>query len=310
MVKYLLILLFLTANLPAENHLTLYFVPSPLGIDWSSPSKLAWSALRNKMSFRPHFMGHVFVEFQWGKLREVTGMVPTASDYFRQLLIQGRGLGILYHCFPGRLETKAEVDAELARYFGKGGITFTRFLLNEAQCRRISEYLRVYRGQNHGRRYGLSNRPRHGEGAGCSAFGVSFADVAGLLDAEIIRAWSHSVAIPMRYAGRPLRDESVSLLGVLFHARKWAEENEAQTKLTFWDPDRMDQWTTGKIADTAAHRKVISIGKAKGIVLDKTRRPAPKGPIWLHLGNGVEKVTSGGKRETPEKARRGLETAR
>lgn len=263
------------------------------------------------MAFRPHFMGHVFVEFQWGKNREVTGMVPTASDYFSQLLIHGRGLGILFHCFTGRLETKAEVDAELASYFEKGGITFTRFLLNDAQCRRISEYLRVYREQNQGRHYGLSNRPRHGEGAGCSAFGVSFVDVAGLLDPELVRAWSHSVAIPMRYAGPPLGRASVNLLGVLFHARKWAAKSEAQTKLTFWDPDRMYQWTTGKIADTVSYRKVISIGKVKGIVLDKTQRPAPRGPIWLqHIGNGVETVTSGVKRGTPAKAKGGRETAR
>ena len=100
-------------------------------------------------------------------------MVPTASDYFRQLLVHGRGLGILYYCFSGRLETKAEVDAELAGYSRKGGITFTRFLLNEGQARRIAEYLRLYREQDLGRNYGLSNRPRHGEGAGCSAFGSS-----------------------------------------------------------------------------------------------------------------------------------------
>lgn len=291
MAKFFLVLLLLTTNLEAENHLTLYFVPSPKGIDWSSPSKLGWSALRNYLSFRPHFMGHVFVEFQWGKNREVTGMVPTASDYFSQLLIHGRGLGILYHCFPGRLETKAEVDAELTRYFKKGGITFTRFLLNDAQCRRISDYLSQYRENNSAGHYGLSNRPRHGEGAGCSAFGVSFVDVAGFLDAELIRAWSHSVAVPMKYAGPPLSRAGVNLLGVLFHARKWAAKNEKQTALTFWDPDRMYDWTTSKIEGAPGRFKVMGIGKVKGIVLDKKRVPAPRGPIWLrHIGEGGAKV--------------------
>jgi hypothetical protein len=131
---------------------------------------------------------------------------------------------------------------------------------------------------------------------------VSFLDVAGLLDPEIIRAWSHTVAIPMKYAGPPLGRAGVSLLGVLFHARKWAAKNEAQTKLTFWDPDRMYQWTNQKIADTAGRRKVISIGKVKGIVLDRTDRPAPRGAIFLqHIGNGVEQATSGVRRGTAEK---------
>jgi hypothetical protein len=297
MAKYFLILFFAAARLAAENHLTLYFIPSPLGIDWSSPSKLTWSALRNKLTFKPHFMGHVFVEFQWGKNREVTGMTPTASDYFPQLLIHGRGLGILYHCFGGRLEKKEHVDAELAGYFKKGGITFTRFLLNDAQCRRISEYLRVYREQNHARNYGLSNRPRYGEGAGCSAFGVSFVDVAGLLEPELIRAWSHSVAIPMIYLGPPLREKGVSLLGMMLHPRSWAAENEPHKTLTFWDPDRMVRWANGKIEGAGGRCKVLQAGKVKGVVLDRRHVPAPRGPIWLHrsgISNGLGKVRAGG----------------
>lgn len=265
----------------AQNQLTLYFVPSPKGMDWTSPANLAWSALKNKVSMKPRFMGHVFVEFQCGTEREITGMVGKNFDYLNQLLVKGRGLGILFHSFDGQLEEKTEVDAELAGYFKTGYVNFARFLLNDGQCSRISEYLKVYREKNVGRHYGLANRPRFGEGAGCSAFGASFVDVIGVLDQDLKDAWSHSVNIPMEFAGPPLRDESVNLFKLMLNAGKWAEEKEAHKKIFFWDPDRMFKWTNEKIAKQTGNYKVMSIENTKGVVFDKTHLPAPGGPIWL-----------------------------
>jgi hypothetical protein len=274
----------ISTKLMAQNHLTLYFVPSPKGMDWSSPANLAWSAIKNKVSMKSRFMGHVFVEFQCGDKREITGMVGKNFDYLTQLIIHGRGLGILFHSFDGELERQAEIDAELADYFKTGYVNFSRFLLNDGQCKRIGEYLQVYREKNVGRYYGLANRPRYGEGSGCSAFGASFLDVAGLLDQEITDAWSHSVNIPMKYAGPPLRDESVNLLSLMWNASSWAAEKDEHKKIFFWDPDRMFKWTNERIKAKDPRYKVLAIEKTQGLLIDKSHLPAPLGPIWLqHL---------------------------
>jgi hypothetical protein len=265
----------------AQNQLTLYFIPSPKGMDWSSPANLALSALKNKITFQPHFMGHVFVEFQCGQERQLTGMIGKKFDYLNQVLVRGSGLGIFFHSFEGTLENKDEVDAELAGYFKNGGLNFTRYLLNDGQCARISEYLKVYREKDVGRYYGLANRPRFGEGAGCSAFGASFPDVLGILDQDARDAWSHSVNIPLEYAGPPLREESVNILKLMMNAGKWAEEKENHKKIFFWDPDRMYKWTEEKMAKKNGDFKVINIENVKGIVFDKSHLPAPGGPIWL-----------------------------
>lgn len=265
----------------AQNQLTLYFIPSPKGMDWSSPAKLAWSALKNKLSFQPHFMGHVFVDFQCGQDRQVTGMIGKKFDYLNQVLVRGSGLGIFFHSFEGKLEDKDEVIAELGEYFKNGGLNFARYLLNDGQCARISEYLKVYREKNVGRFYGLANRPRFGEGAGCSAFGASFLDVLGILDQDVKDAWSHSVNIPMEFAGPPLKDESVNILKLMLNAGKWADAKQDHKKIFFWDPDRMYKWTEEMIAKPGAQYKVMSLEKTRGVVIDKSHLPAPGGPIWL-----------------------------
>lgn len=296
MKKFLLPAILLSANALAiqpENQLTLYFIPSPSGMDWSTPANLAWSALKNRLSFKSHFMGHVLVELQCGQKHELTGMVGRNFDYLNQLLVKGRGLGILFHSFDGSLEEKGDVQNQIA-YLSQDGerLNFVKFKLNESQCSRSLAYLTEYREKNVGRYYGLANRPLYGEGAGCSAFGASFAQVAGVLSTEIKAAWSQSVNIPVAFAGPPLKDESVNLFRLMLNADSWARPGEPHQKLFFWSPDKMYGWVKEKIARAHEEKQftVEGLGKSQGIVFDSSSAPAPAGPIWQqHLDPSLKR---------------------
>lgn len=283
MKKILILLSFLSAVAFAQSpsELTLYVVPSPEGMDWTSPSSLAKSALMNRLSFKPRFMGHVFVELKCGNEHELTGMVGKNFDYLNQLLVNQKGLGILFHSFDGRLEDKADIQNELSEYFKTGHVNFVKLLLNDGQCKRALSYLKEYRQNKVGRYYGLANRPRHGEGAGCSAFGVSFLDVLNLVSEEMKQNWSQTINIPLEYAGPPLTKEGVGLLKVMFNAGAWAKDNEKHQKLTFWDPDRMHSWINTKANSKHQDYSVTKIENALGILMDKSHIPVPEEPIWL-----------------------------
>lgn len=282
-MRILLLTLFLISfktMATTETSLTLYFIPSPVGMDWSSPANLAWTALKNRLSMQDRFMGHVYVEVQCGERRELTGMVGKNFDYLTQLLVNGRGLGILYHSFDGILEDKADLDLELKEHFQTGRVNFAKFLLNENQCTRLVTYLDEYRSKDSNKFYGLSNRPRYAEGAGCSAFGASFLDVAGVMDQETRSAWSNSVNIPLEFAGPPLTKEKVSLFKILFGGPVWAKENEPHQKLFFWDPDLMSKWVKEKVAK-AKPEEIIKKDKSVGILVDKSKEVLPQDGIWL-----------------------------
>jgi hypothetical protein len=295
-MKKLIFLLTLSSfNLMANtnNSLTLYFIPSPVGMDWSSPAKLAVSALKNRLSLKSRFMGHVFVELQCGDKTEHTGMVGTKFDYLNQLLIEQRGLGVLYHSFEGGLEEAKDVTEEIKELSEDGErLNFVKFKLNDSQCERVVTYLKEYRQHNVGRYYGLANRPLYAEGAGCSAFGASFLEVAGVLDTEMTEAWSQTVLIPLKYAGPPLKVEGVSLWSLMMNAQSWATEKDLHKKLFFWSPDRMFDWVKGKVAKANVEKQfsVVELGKSRGIEFDKSHLPAPSGPIWQqHLDKNLIK---------------------
>lgn len=267
-----------------ENHLTLHFLPSPAGLDWSSPQNLAWSALKNRLTFSKRFIGHVFVDLKCSDKRELAGMSSENFDYINQLFFQNRGLGILYHSFEGKLETTEELEPELTGLLKEGKVNFNRFLLNDAQCSRLMTYFSEYKQHKVGRYYGLANRPLYGEGAGCSAFGVSFLEVAEIMDEEMRDNWGNIINIPLEYAGPPLRNEGISIFKVLAGADSWALEKHPHRKLFFWDPDRMYRWTSDKLKGVVpARMKKMELEKAQGLVLDMTAKPVPPRPIW-HQG--------------------------
>ena len=134
---------------------------------------------------------------------------------------------------------------------------------------------------NIGRYYGLANRPRHGEGAGSSAFAASFVDVLNILDQDMKESWSQTVKIPFELAGLPLSDNKVSLLKLIRFSGSWARESEKYHMLTFWDPDLMVQWVKKKITMNSAAYSVLKIKNSKGVMIDKSHFPVPEGPIWL-----------------------------
>lgn len=291
----MLLLTLISSNLMANSpaNLTLYFIPSPVGLDWSSPASIAKTALVNRLSFKSRFMGHVFVEIQCGQEREITGMVGKNFDYLTQLLINNRGLGVLYHSFDGGLEEQENVDAEIKELSQDGTrLNFVKFQLNKDQCKRAATYLKEYREKNVGRYYGLANRPLYGEGSGCSAFGASFAQITGVMNSEMQEAWSQTVIIPLAFAGPPLRDEGVNLLKLMMNGSRWAREDEPHQKLMFWSPDLMFNWVKDKVSKSIVEKDftVTAIGKSQGITFDKSHLPAPSGPIWQqHLDPNIIK---------------------
>jgi hypothetical protein len=266
------------SSTPSE--LGLYFIPSPFGIDWSTPSSLAVTAAKNKFSFKSHFMGHVWVEIKCGDKHELTGMVAAKPDYLNQILIQQKGLGVLYHSFDGRLETKFDIEVERRDLYKEGRINFVKFNLNQKQCSRVFQYATEYRKLNVGKYYGLANRPRWGEGSGCSAFGASFVDVLNILDQDMKMSWSQSVKIPLELAGPPVREESVSLFKIISHSKSWAKDNEPHKLLKFWDPDLMYKWVNKKISQKQIGYSIEKRDNSQGIVFDKSHFPSPEEPIW------------------------------
>ncbi len=280
------------AQVSASAEVTLYFIPSPKGIDWATPSLLAKSTLANQAPYGKHplkhSIGHVNVEVACGDRvqdRILAGMTSADKSDRIWLLLKDRiGLGVLFHDFEGKLQETSEIEEDIASRMPTGDISWLTIKINQGSCQRLLQYYSEYRERGYDKHYGLHLRPRYGEGAGCSAFGASFLELAGVLDQEFVEGWQLTRLVPEGLIGSEIRRVSLWELIWSRKAKRWAEPDEPHRRIDFWDPDVMHQWAlrTWKQESISPSGKYLlqKNGKSYGLLVDRVDVPTPADPIW------------------------------
>ncbi len=284
--------------------LTIYAIPSPKGIDWTSPKSLAWSAISNQISDKTHTIGHANIHLRC-RVEEgdaenfeiLTGMTSADNDPTNdRIKHEGYGLGVLFATVPGRLETHDEASRDLHSRFKRGLVNFMQFQIGAPTCSRLAQYANEYQERGYDQFYGLPNRPRHGEGAGCTAFAASFLDLAGVHAGYLKANWSKTRRVPENLVGGPLTGNFVPVQSLLRPLRpsRWATPDETQFTINFFDPDALFQhiesaWKAGlnplgagTDQTPAIPAQMSNIAQAKGFILNANLIHAPTEPIWLN----------------------------
>jgi hypothetical protein len=287
----LLCLLLSLTSIAQAQELVLYAIPSKKEISWKSPGSLLRGYLKNIMTKSKykgygHPMGHIIVALESPERCEVMGMVAEkVSELGNKVALDGYGMGVMYTASQGILREGAKNIEDLHLHYPDGDVAYIRFKLNDATFNRLWQYYTEYKQYGFDKIYNGLNKPREGKGAGCSAYGVSFIEVADLLPKEVLDQWQMKVNVPEKLIGGPHREDKwVGLLRVLLKG-KWADTTkEAYRELAYYEPSVMYQWIVSSweqmqiahIGTVAKENK----GKARGIVIDRTTAPVPYEPIW------------------------------
>ena len=281
----------------ADGSLKLYVFPSPIGINWATPSSLAWSALKNEFATSPHdrkhSIGHADIELRCRVPGSdeprtiVTGMTDHGINLQRDSILKDKiGMGVLFKDYPGALETREEIEAQLPKRFQQGDIVTLEFLISDSTCSRLMQFHDEFRDNGSAEHYGLINRPRYREGAGCTAYSNAYLDLAGLLSEEMRREWSKTIRIPVDMIGggeAGVAFKKVSMLRILLTPwRRWAREDQDHRQVFMWDPDAMYQWTRTVFDSHREDFERISIDGSVGLRLDARSITTPADPIWLN----------------------------
>ncbi len=242
-------------------------------------------------------MGHVFIELGGPDQKIFTGSTKhKLLSSGREELLNGYGLGILFRGIEGRLEFDGEITKYMDYHYRKGKIVFLKAAINEDLYNRLYFYLTEYQERGYDSIYNGLNQPRAGLGAGCTAFGLSFFDVAGLLIPEWYEHWKIEVKVPHRLIGGPITGQRVPLTKVA-RAKSWAKENEDYELFKIIDPLLIYNWVqvyweklNAEQIDDMFHDHGIRAeqrSRAKGIFIDFEHAEVPEEPVFL---NPPEKI--------------------
>lgn len=282
--------------LSGQNELTIYVIPSTVKYDWSSPHSLFKSYFknykRNLFKRRSYCLGHAFIELHTplASKRILTGMRAASRKEQKDLVFkQHYGLAILGADTKGVLESETDLDYNVKEYSRKGQLAFMTIFISDEATERMIQFFQSYKAGidsngSPGARYGGAFWPRYeGEGAGCSAFAVSFLDLAGLLKEEFDK-WLVKVNIPMDLIGGPYNNYQDVRLRDIKKQKTWTENNTSEGMkyelLEMYDPTLMYEW----IKESRDKQEVgdamtvtpVQLNEAIGIRIDGRNLPLPE----------------------------------
>jgi hypothetical protein len=279
-----------------NNELIIYVIPSRVKYDWTSPHTLYKTFIRNfnrnLLNKDNYMLGHAFMELRSPHCPEkiFAGMSSASRKEQKDLLLkQHYGLAILGADIQGKLETGADLEHTLEKYSRKGQLAFMSFFINDTAADRLIEFFQTYKAgiesnDSPGARYSGAFWPRYkGEGSGCSAFVVSFLDLAGLMQDEF-DDWMLKIKIPMDLIGGPYNNYNDVRLRDIRKCKSWegntGSGNTVFVYLGIYDPSIMfdwinENWEKKMINDEMAITP-LQLNKAKGIRIDGRGLPAPQ----------------------------------
>jgi len=277
-----------------QNELTIYVIPSTVKYDWSSPHTLYKSyvknCIRNLFKKESYLLGHAFVELRSPLTsgRIFTGMRSASKKEQKDLVLkQHYGLAILGADTEGKFETDIDLEHKVSKFSRKGQLAFMTFYISDEATERLIQFFKSYKAGidsngSHGARYGGAFWPRYkGEGAGCSAFAVSFLDLAGILEDEFDE-WLVEIDIPMELIGGPYNHLNEVKLSDIKKHESWAINNDTSDFEHFeiYDPTLMYEWIQGvwykQNLQEALNVTPVQLNQARGIRIDGRNMPVPE----------------------------------
>ncbi len=198
-----------TCSEPA-GRLTIFALPPPVALDWSSPNKLLGTVqdsrtlgaelVEQHVVAMAHSIGHVNLELDCGEYSiPLTGQTNVDGNDFDAVT---DGAGLLLRDTAGALDHMPDIGdneetiADIAMRQRSGMLSRISFTVNKQMCKRLKDFVDEYTARKAYEHYNGSFRARRMEGAGCAIFGAGVIDVGGLLRRSLFTpAWARSKMI-------------------------------------------------------------------------------------------------------------------
>lgn len=284
-------------NKESEHELTVYVMPTMHPLDWGSPAKLYKSMMSCyvKTITLPdnYLLGHLSVRLKTSLLDKPIYIAQTSGSLQEKLdlvLKQKVGFGILGAPMQGRIETADEINHKLAVYTKRNKLSFIRYKINEAAAARMMKFMQQYSAKMNEKYspsdfYGGSFWPLyHGEGAGCTAFGMALLDLVDILPGESSE-WYVNVKIPISIIGGEFNDNKKIKIRTIKRTDSWyigdGQPNVDYVEHLLYDPSIMFNWIEAKRMANDSVYLPINDGVVPGLMVDATHvQFNPERPIF------------------------------
>jgi len=282
-----------------QNEITIYVIPSLLPIDWSNPSLLFRTTevcYLNAITRKNYYIiGHTIARITSPMLPSPYYIAMSGKKLMEKpelLLIKKIGFGALGATIQGHIESEKDIKRGIETYSKRNMVAYIKFRISNQAVQRLLEFTSGYQAKTMNGYaacdlYNGATWPRNeNEGSGCSAFGMSLLDVAGVLPAES-NQWCVNVKIPMNLIGGECNNNKKIKIGTILRTKSWYEgpglEGVDFVIYRTYDPALIFNWIRNKQSQNDSIFKSDIENGITGLVVDKRNTfIADDEPVFLH----------------------------
>lgn len=267
-----------------KHVLTIFVMKSIKPILWESPAALVKSTTKGYkaklLHHRQYLLGHLVARLEsplvGGSM--YTAMISTSMKEKRELMLKEKiGLGILGVAMGGKLDSESDIKKDIKLFSRLGKLAYVKYHINEEAAHKIVHFMEGFNRSDEGKPpasnyYGGAFWPRYqNEGSGCSAYGMSMVDIAGIIGDEH-EDWKVEVNIPMELVGGELNhDKKVSRKEIKKHD-SWALNNDSSLSafipFSIYDPSMVFDWVIKTRDSKETVYEAENEGDIPGLVAD------------------------------------------
>lgn len=246
------------------HELTIYVVPSPVELDWSSPATLYQTYRKSLISAvltgNSYSSGHLFIKLTTPLLEDplYAGMSSLSRKEQKNWVYKEKaGLGVLGVGIKGKMENGEDLTPLENYYVRKNSLAAITYRIGDNAAEKILRFIENFdieddNGHLPSLHYGGAFWPLYEkEGAGCTAFGIAMLELAGVSKEEM-DSWKHEVNIPMSLIGGELNPGNVVKIRDIKNAENWhngtGEANIDFVKYSIYDPSLIFNWILEKLS--------------------------------------------------------------
>lgn len=234
--------------------MTLYAIKSPKKLNWKTPRSLLLTTALNFIKIGNgrrvrHEIGHAFLGFKCeGQEEVISGMTGGDNgDSFKNLIKHKHGMSIILEDAPGEFEYTEKAKNAIEDLSKAYRINALKVEISEDQCQQMAQWYEDYSSLPEHIYGGLDKRPLRGEGSGCSAYAMSYFEVADVDFEFFNEEFLKTIYVPKHLLGGYIGNgRKVKALSVLKDRTRLATPNEDALRLEFYDPTDMYYWIQNK----------------------------------------------------------------
>lgn len=278
--------------------LTIFVMSSIKPINWESPSTLFESTLNGYkaklLHHRQYLLGHMIARLESPLVGGTiySAMVSTSAREKRALILKEKiGLGILGISMAGKLDTDKDILKDLKLFSRLNKLAYVKYEISEESARKIILFMNGFSQTENGdlppcNYYGGAFWPRYiNEGSGCTAYGMSIIDVAGLIGEEH-NNWEVKVNIPMDLIGGELNEFRKVSKKEILESKSWVGDNildRASIHFSIYDPSLVYDWIINQRNQTGDGYYVLEEeDEVPGLISDRRQiKPAGADSVFL-----------------------------